>query len=385
MGLATAHHLATQHRLRVVVVDKEPRVAAHQSSHNSGVIHSGLYYAPGSYRARLCLRGRDQMVTFCRQHGVAHDVCGKLVVATRDDELARLDGLLARGRENGLAVRAVDAHEIQAIEPHARGVRALFVPEAGIADYPAVAAVLARRIAAAGGEVALGTPLRHAREHGREVVVQTSSESWRVRALVACAVLQADRVAAACGVATDIVIAPFRGEYYQLAPARASLVRNLIYPVPDPRFPFLGVHFTRMAAGGVEAGPNAVIALAREGYTWGDVSVRDLADLAGSRGARRFVRAHLGTGLTEIRRSFSKARFAATLARLVPSITADDLRPGGAGVRAMALTPQGTMVDDFAVVERGRMLHVLNAPSPAATASLAIGHHVATRVLARLG
>ncbi len=212
VGLATAHHLATHHRLRVVVVDKEPRVAAHQSSHNSGVIHSGLYYAPASYRARLCVRGREQMVAFCRTHGVAHDVCGKLVVATRDDELARLDALLARGRDNGLAVRALDAHEIQAVEPHARGLRALFVPEAGIADYPGVAAVLARRIGAAGGEVALGAPLLQAREQAGEVLVRTSSESWRVRALVACAGLHADRVAAACGVATDIVIAPFRGE-----------------------------------------------------------------------------------------------------------------------------------------------------------------------------
>ena len=384
VGLATAHHLATQHGVRVVVVDKEARVAAHQSSHNSGVIHSGLYYAPASYRAKLCLRGRDQMVGFCREHGVAHDVCGKLVVATRDDELERLDGLLTRGRENGLAVRAVDAHEIQAIEPHARGLRALFVPEAGIADYPGVAAVLARRIAAAGGEMALGTPFRHAREHGREVLVQTSSESWRVRALVACAGLQADRVAAACGVATDIVIAPFRGEYYQLAPARASLVRNLIYPVPDPRFPFLGVHFTRMATGGVEAGPNAVIALAREGYSWGDISLTDLGAALASPGLRRFVATHLATGVAEIRRSFSKTAFTNTLARLVPALTAADLVRGGSGVRAMALTPAGTMVDDFSFVETERMVHVLNAPSPAATASLAIGEEVATRVMARL-
>lgn len=384
VGLATAHHLAVEHRLRVVVVDKEARVAAHQSSHNSGVIHSGLYYAPGSYRARLCVRGRDQMVAFCRRHGVAHDVCGKLVVATRDDELPRLEGLLERGRQNGLAVRAVDPRDIQAIEPHARGVRALFVPEAGIADYPGVAAVLAARIGAAGGEVALRAALRHAREDADGVLVQTASESWRVRALVACAGLHADHVAASCGVATDVVIAPFRGEYYQLAPERASLVRNLIYPVPDPRFPFLGVHFTRMARGGVEAGPNAVMALAREGYTWRDVSLADMGDALRSREVRRFVSAHLGTGVAEIRRSFSKPLFAATLARLVPALTPNDLVPGGSGVRAMALTPAGTMVDDFSFVETPRMVHVLNAPSPAATASLAIGEEVATRVLARL-
>lgn len=384
VGLATAHHLAHEHRLRVVVIDKEPRVAAHQSSHNSGVIHSGLYYAPASYRARLCVRGRDLMVAFCRAHGVAHDVCGKLVVATREEELPRLDALLERGRQNGLAARAVDPREIQAIEPHARGLRAVYVPEAGIADYPGVAAVLARRIVEAGGTVALGAAFTRAREQDGDVLMHTASGAWRVRALVACAGLQADRVAAACGVATDIVIAPFRGEYYQLAPARAGLVRNLIYPVPDPRFPFLGVHFTRMATGGVEAGPNAVMALAREGYTWADVSMADLGAAAASPGVRRFVATHFSTGVAEIRRSFSKTMFAATLARLVPALTPDDLVPGGSGVRAMALTPAGTMVDDFSFVETVRMVHVLNAPSPAATASLAIGEEVAARVLARL-
>ena len=385
VGLATAHALATTHRQRVVVFEKEPHVAAHQSSHNSGVIHSGLYYTPGSARARLCTEGRVRMVEFCRTHGLAHDVCGKLVVATREDELPRLEALRRRGLENGLAVTALEPHEFAAREPHAAGLRALHVPEAGIADYPAVARTLAREVAGQGGAVECRAAFLRAREEPAGVRVEVSDGVWHVGAMVACAGLQADRVAAASGVATDIVIAPFRGEYYTLAREREHLVRHLIYPVPDPRFPFLGVHFTRMAAGGVEAGPNAVIALAREGYTWSDVSVRDLAALAASRGARRFVRTHLATGLAEVRRSLSKARFAATLARLVPAITAHDLRPGGSGVRAMALTPAGTMVDDFAFVEAGRMVHVLNAPSPAATASLAIGHHIATRVLARLG
>jgi len=385
VGLATAHALATTHRRRVVVFEKEPHVAAHQSSHNSGVIHSGLYYTPGSARARLCAEGRVRMVEFCRTHGLAHDVCGKLVVATREDELPRLEALRLRGLENGLAVTALEPREFAAVEPHAAGLRALHVPEAGIADYPAVARTLAREVAAQGGAVECRAAFLRAREETGGVRVEVSDGVWHVGAMVACAGLQADRVAAASGVDTDIVIAPFRGEYYTLARERQNLVRHLIYPVPDPRFPFLGVHFTRMAAGGVEAGPNAVIALAREGYTWGDLSVRDLADLAGSRGARRFVRTHLATGIAEVRRSLSKARFAATLARLVPAITVHDLRPGGSGVRAMALTPAGTMVDDFAFVEAGRMVHVLNAPSPAATASLAIGHHIATRVLARLG
>lgn len=384
VGLATAHALASTHGLRVVVFEKDAHVAPHQSSHNSGVIHSGLYYTPGSARARLCTEGRTRMVEFCRAHGIAHDVCGKLVVATREDELDRLDALLARGRENGLHVRLLDPPEMREVEPHVGGLGAIWVPEAGIADYPGVARALAAAVAAGGGAVECRARFLAAREDAGGVRVRVSDGEWHVGALVACAGLQADRVAAACGVATDIVIAPFRGEYYTLAPERRQLVRNLIYPVPDPRFPFLGVHFTRMALGGVEAGPNAVMALAREGYTWRDISLGDLAGFARSRGVRRFVRRHLGTGLAEIRRSFSTARFAATLARLVPAITAADLRPGGSGVRAMALTPHGTMVDDFAFVDAGRMVHVLNAPSPAATASLAIGHHVSSRVLARL-
>ncbi|MGE0816475.1 MAG: L-2-hydroxyglutarate oxidase [Vicinamibacterales bacterium] len=384
VGLATARALAVTHGARVVVFDKEPAVAAHQSSHNSGVIHSGLYYVPGSARARLCAEGRVRMVDYCRERGIAHDVCGKVVVATRDEEVPRLDALAVRGRENGLDVRRIDAAALREIEPHAAGVAALFVPEAGIADYPGVAKALAADIAAHGGAIECRAAFRTARDGGAGLEIEVSDGTWHVAALAACAGLQADRVAAACGVATDIVIAPFRGEYYALAPARQSLVRHLIYPVPDPRFPFLGVHLTRMALGGVEAGPNAVMALAREGYTWADVSARDVLDALLSPGVRRFVGRHVGTGVAEIHRSFSKRRFAATLARLVPALTAADLAPGGSGVRAMALTPAGTMVDDFAFVEAGRMVHVLNAPSPAATASLAIGHHIASRVLARL-
>ncbi len=385
VGLASAYALAAAHGRRVVVFEKEPQVAAHQSSHNSGVIHSGLYYTPGSARARLCAEGRVRMVEFCRTHGLAHDVCGKIVVATRADELPRLEALRQRGLENGLRVSALEPREFAAIEPHAAGLRALHVPEAGIADYPAVARTLARQVAEHGGSVECRATFLRAREEGAGVRVEVSDGTWHVGALVACAGLQADRVAAACGVSTDIVIAPFRGEYYTLAPERLSLVRHLIYPVPDPRFPFLGVHFTRMAAGGIEAGPNAVMALAREGYGWGDVSVRDLVDAGRSPGVRRFVGRHLGTGVAEIRRSFSRNRFAATLARLIPAITVDDLRPGGSGVRAMALAPDGTMLDDFAFVESGRMVHVLNAPSPAATAALAIGSQVANRAVGRLG
>ena len=384
VGLATAHALI-QHRCRVLVIDKEPRVAAHQSSHNSGVIHSGLYYKPGSARARLCVEGRRRMVEFCRTHGIAHDVCGKLVVASEDVELPRLDVLRGRGVENGLAVRVLTPAEMRDYEPAVTGVGALHVPEAGIADYPGVAAALQREIVRGGGVVALDTALVDAQERSAEVRVRTTGGELRVGALVACAGLHADRVAAACGVATDVVIAPFRGEYYRLRPERAGLVRHLVYPVPDPRFPFLGVHFTRMALGGVEAGPNAVLALSREGYDWATVSARDVVSAFASRGLRRFMARHLSTGVAEVARSLSRARFAASLARLVPGVTVDDLEPGGSGVRAMALLPDGSLVDDFHFVDTPRMVHVLNAPSPAATASLAIGDEVATRVIRAMG
>ena len=381
VGLAAAREFVRR-GLRVAVIEKETQVAAHQSGHNSGVIHSGLYYKPGSFRARLCVSGRIKLAEFCRAHGVAFEICGKLVVATQPEELARLDGLLARGLENGLQLKRLGPEEIREFEPHARGLAALQVPEAGIADYPGVARALAAEIQAAGGALRLGTAFKAARESTDQVTIETSEGMIEAKLLVACAGLQADRVARASGVATSVVIAPFRGEYYELRPEREGLVRNLIYPVPDPRFPFLGVHFTRMALGGIEAGPNAILALKREGYSWGDVSLADCLDAMTSPGFLRFTSRHLGTGLSEIARSFSKTRFAASLARLVPEIRPADLKRGGAGVRAMALLPDGSFLDDFHFVETARMVHVLNAPSPAATASLAIGEEIAARAVA---
>lgn len=380
VGLASAWKLqSARPSACVIVVEKERDVAAHQSGRNSGVIHSGLYYKPGSYRARLCVRGREELKRFCDERSVRAEICGKLVVATREDELKHLDGLFERGRENGLAVRKVGPDEIRDFEPHARGLLALHVPEAGIADYPGVARALRDDIRARGGEVRTGVSFRRARETASSVVVETTGGDIEAGVLVACAGLQSDRVARASGVSTNVAIAPFRGEYYELTKDAGRLVRNLIYPVPDPRFPFLGVHFTRMAKGGIEAGPNAVIALKREGYAWTDVSLRDLVDAFTTPGFLRFTSRHLATGIDEIARSFSKERFARTLARLVPEIRASDLVPGGSGVRAMALSPDGNMLDDFHFIETPRMVHVLNAPSPAATACLAIGEEVARR------
>ena len=384
VGLAAARELG-QRGLTVALIEKEGRVAAHQSGHNSGVIHSGLYYKPGSYRARLCISGRTRLAQFCAEKSIPHEICGKLVVATRPEELPRLHGLFARGTENGLRLRALGPEEIKEFEPHARGLAAIHVPEAGIADYPGVAQALAADLQNLSGAPRLGVKFIRARETANEVVVETSEGAIEARLLVACAGLQADRVARASGVFTDVSIAPFRGEYYELKPERQGLVRNLIYPVPDPRFPFLGVHFTRMVRGGVEAGPNAVFALKREGYTWGDISVLDLFEAVTSPGFLRFTSGHFGPGVTEIVRSFSKTRFAETLAGLVPEIRAADLQAGGSGVRAMALLPDGTFVDDFHFVETARMVHVLNAPSPAATACLAIGEEIAHRVISNHG
>lgn len=384
VGLATAWQvLRREPRTRLILIEKERSVAAHQSGHNSGVIHSGLYYKPGSFRARLCVQGRIELQRFCDDHGVRYEVCGKVVVATREDELTRLHGLLNRGLENGLRVKQLGPDELAEFEPHAKGLAAIHVPEAGIADYPGVASALAAQIAALGGDVRLGVSFRDAIERQDEVIVRTSAGEIRARTLIACAGLQSDRVARASGVTSDVIIAPFRGEYYELTPAAERLVRNLIYPVPDPRFPFLGVHFTRMAKGGIEAGPNAVLALKREGYTWGDVSPRDLWDSFTAPGFLRFTSAHVGVGVSEVVRSFSKSRFTNTLARLVPEIHESDLVPGGSGVRAMALSRDGAMLDDFAFAETARMIHVLNAPSPAATACLAIGGEIASRWMSR--
>jgi L-2-hydroxyglutarate oxidase LhgO len=386
VGLATALALlARRPGASVLVLEKEEQLAAHQTGHNSGVIHAGLYYKPGSLKATTCARGRMLLERFCEEHGVGFERCGKVVVAARDEEVPRLEEIERRGRANGLAgVRRIDLAELREREPHAAGVAALFVPETGIVDYGEVARAYAAEVIRRGGKVRTGALATTIEKRTGRVVVSSTAGDVEARVLVACAGLGSDRVARKAGMTIDVAIVPFRGEYWMLAPKRAQLVKNLIYPVPDPAFPFLGVHFTRRIHGGVEAGPNAVLALAREGYRRTSFHARDAWDVARWPGFWRMARRHWRAGLAEQARSLSRGAFARACAALVPEVTAADLAPGGAGVRAQAIARDGSLVDDFAIAEGERMVHVLNAPSPAATASLAIGEEVAARALAWL-
>lgn len=385
VGLASAYRLLEQlPGASLTVLEKEAAVARHQSSHNSGVLHCGLYYKTGSRRARLAVKGIRQMIEFCQIHSIPHEVCGKVVVAVSAEEIPRLHALYQRGQDNGLrGLRLLSPEQLREIEPHASGLAAIHVPEEGIADYPRVCEVLVEEIRARGGEVITGAGVSAILpDAGRWRVVHAAGDcacDW----VVSCAGLYSDRVAALTGRPRSVRIVPFRGEYCLIRPERQFLARNLIYPVPDPQFPFLGVHFTRMIGGGVEAGPNAVLALAREGYTKTDVSVADLADSLGFPGLWRFLRRYPRAAWEELRRSFSREIFCRSLQRLVPEIRLDDLLPGGSGVRAQAMSPDGTLVDDFSFVEGPREIHVINAPSPGATASLAIGEEIASMLVAR--
>jgi L-2-hydroxyglutarate oxidase len=381
LGLATAHRLLLDRPdAAVTVLEKEPRVAAHQTGRNSGVIHAGVYYAPGSLKATLCRAGSRSMVEFCAEHGVPAKVCGKLIVATDPAELPRLRALHERAVANGLSVSMLTPDEAKEFEPHVACVAAMHVANTGIADFAAVCRTLADLVGKAGGEVRLGTKVTGLRRSGDGFVVRTTAGEIAADALINCAGLYADRVARLAGVDPPARIIPFRGEYFTLRPERADLVRGLIYPVPDPQFPFLGVHLTRMVDGSVHAGPNAVQATAREGYRWRRVNPRDVADIATWPGWWRLARRHLRYGLTEVRRSLSRRRFAADLARLVPELTVDDIVPAAAGVRAQAVHRDGSLVDDFLIVTRPGQLHVLNAPSPAATSSLEIARYLVDRL-----
>jgi len=373
-------------RQRLLVLEKEAAVARHQSGHNSGVIHSGVYYKPGSLKARLCVSGAAAMVEFCREHGVPHNVCGKVIVATEEEELPGLENLRQRGEANGLTgLRLIGPEELREIEPHARGLKALVVPSTGVTDYALVCQKYAELIGKSGAAVLTSAPATGIKRAGDEVVVETPRGVFSTAALINCAGLHSDRISRMAGDEPGVMIVPFRGEYYDLLPERASLVRALIYPVPNPRFPFLGVHFTRRVSGKVDAGPNAILALAREGYRHTDINLRDLAGSVAFPGFWRMARQHWRHGLGEWYRSLSKAAFVRALQRLLPEIGEKDLTPGGSGVRAQALKPDGALVDDFQFVPSGRILHVLNVPSPAATASLMIGKTIVETAASNFG
>jgi (S)-2-hydroxyglutarate dehydrogenase len=382
VGLAVARELLLRNPgASVCVLEKENGPGRHQSTHNSGVLHCGLYYKPGSLKARLAVRGIRLMTDFCREHSVAHEICGKVVVATDEAEVARLRDLETRGQQNGLeGLQWLDAARLREIESHAAGLAALRVPQEGIVDYQAVCDALVREIERLGGTFQTRARVFAIHDNLGGWVLETTAGDFESRHLVNCAGLFSDRIAALAGTKNDIRIIPFRGEYFELTPKARHLVRHLIYPVPDPTFPFLGVHFTRLIHGGIEAGPNAVLALAREGYRKTDIQPRDAAEIFSFPGLWNFLRRYPSMAWDEGRRSLSKALFAKSLQKLVPEIRAEHLAPGGSGVRAQAMSRDGTLLQDFHLVQKPRALHVINAPSPAATASLAIAEEIAGRI-----
>jgi L-2-hydroxyglutarate oxidase len=383
VGIAVAHQLVKRKPgTLVTVIEKESALASHQTGNNSGVIHSGLYYRPGSLKARLCVEGRSALLQFCQENDVPHEVCGKVVVALDADEIPQLETLRDRATANGLeGVRRITISELRKFEPHCSGVAALFVPQTGIVDYPQVTRTLASRVTESGGEIRFGTRLLSIAETAEGVRVATSTGDFLADRVVSCAGLQSDRVAQLTEEDLDLRIVPFRGEYYVLNENAKRLVRNLIYPVPNPEFPFLGVHFTRMISGDVECGPNAVLALDREGYRKSNFSIRDTWDTLSWPGFHKVARKYWRTGLGEVHRSVSKAAFTKALQRLVPEITESDLVPAGSGIRAQACGRDGALLDDFAIRRSGRITHVVNAPSPAATASMAIARHIVDHVV----
>ncbi len=386
VGLATALKILEKNpSLRVQIIEKENELARHQTGNNSGVIHSGLYYKPGSLKARNCIRGYELLIGFCKEYGIPFELCGKIVVATEQGELPLLKNLFERGLENGLeGLRMLDSAELRDYEPHVNGVAGFFVPQTGIVDYKVVAEKYGELIRHLGGEISLGEKVTDIREERNGVVVETTRQTAAAKMLVNCAGLYSDKVARLASDAVDVRIIPFRGEYYKLKADREHLVKNLIYPVPDPNFPFLGVHFTRMMRGGVEAGPNAVLAFSREGYKKSDINLAELTGTLSWPGFRKVAKKYWRTGLGEMYRSLSKSAFTKALQKLIPEIRESDLVEGGAGVRAQACDRTGGLVDDFLIFEEARVVNVCNAPSPAATSSLSIGETVAGLALGKL-
>ncbi len=386
VGLATAYRLLeAKPQLKILLLEKEPKLAQHQAGRNSGVLHSGLYYKPGSAKAKLSVSGLQQMIAFCRDNGVAYEQCGKVVVATDENELPRLETLWERGNANGLqGLRKLNPQQIKEIEPHCTGLAAIHVPQEGIVDYTAVCEKLGNLIRKNGGEIVLNARVEKVVTENGEKIIETTAGNFHSKFAVACGGLYADRLVKASGQKPASKIIPFRGEYFKIKKERQSLVRHLIYPVPDPKFPFLGVHFTRLIHGGIEAGPNAVLAFAREGYTWTNINIGDLLDSIGFPGLWKFLARYPSLWSYEIYRSLSRAEFTRSLQKLVPEIRSEDLEPGPSAVRAQAMTPEGNLIEDFHFEEGPGILHVINAPSPAATASLAIGSKISEKVLTQL-
>ena len=377
IGLATAHRYIAKHPGQsVLILERESGFAHHQTGRNSGVLHSGIYYAPGSMKAELAVAGRSAMVDFCRERGIDHEVCGKVIVATRDDEIERLRALSGRAELNGLSDELIDAGRVTEIEPHCNGIEALYVPSTGIVSYSKVCEALRIEIEESGGSVRFDTSVLNVEESEVGARISTSGGEIFARFLVNCAGLRCDQVAGMVNAAEGNRIVPFRGEYYELVPERSHLVKGLIYPVPDPSFPFLGVHLTRMIDGSIHAGPNAVLALSREGYRWRDVQPSQILEHVTNRGLWKLARKYWRTGAGEVWRSLNKAAFVRALQRLVPEIESKDLEASPAGVRAQAMDANGELLDDFAITRSGNSLHVINAPSPAATASLEIGGRI---------
>lgn len=379
VGLATGMELLARFpRARVVLLEKEPDIARHQTAHNSGVIHSGLYYPPGSLKARTCVEGGRLMVEFCREHGIPHEICGKVVVAVEPEELPRLEELHRRGRANGVAgLSMIGPEQLRELEPHARGLKALHVASAGIVDFVAVARTFADLFRRRGGEIRTHSTVLRLTRRGGGWIVETTGGTLQADALITCGGLHEDRLAALAGAGDGPRIVPFRGDYYELIPERRAVIRHMIYPVPDPALPFLGVHFTRDLDGGVHVGPNAVLALKREGYRKTDVSLRDTLAMLGDRGVWRMARRYWRVGVEEWARSWSPRAFVRAAQRLVPEVRERDFRPAGSGVRAQAVDPGGSLVNDFDIVQAPGAVHVRNVPSPAATASIRIGQLIA--------
>lgn len=387
VGLSTACALAQRYEgLGIAIFEKESDVAQHQTGHNSGVIHSGIYYRPGSQRARMAVQGSERMVAFCEEHGIPYDRCGKVIVATEEGQVPALEELLRRGQANGVpGVRMIGPEELRELEPYATGIRAIHVPSAGIVNYSLVAETYRKLLERAGGEVRTGAEVTAIVEEPNTLRLQTTQGEFLSKHVITCGGLYADRVSLAAGLKPEIKVAPFRGEYSELVPEKRYLVRNLIYPVANPAFPFLGIHFTRRINGAIEVGPNAVLAFKRQGYRWRDMSAGDMLDILGYVGFWRMAARYWRTGLGEMYRSLHKQAMVKELQKLVPEVTGRDLVRAGAGVRAQALDRHGKLVEDFHIVQEPRMIHVLNAPSPAATASLSIGSAVADMASQWLG